>query len=712
MTTSNYIGVVILYLKSFLIFLLLTINIFCVSGQNLVNNGGFEESNSEYVTYVGYHPLSGSYYRIDSFTDKWTDFYHDKIFTKYHHIEKDTIFNGVVEEKLPLPFLGKAFAWIRYSYVIFDTINNKYDTIGNKPIIRSYFYNNKKYFKFYGYNGEHSAFSQKLKNCLTTDSSYVLSYRQKYGSEIYNENKFYYNANGDFFTNINKHGNIMTGLGVLFSTKNISGKGQTVVYPETYSDIIRPEFQDTIFDTSYKWRLIEREFIADSNFEYIAFGQFINEKNKLKYFANYPNFTIANLSEIQKTYYFPYFVDNVRLLPRKQYLKVTPDLLLCKEDTVVLEVFRGTGPYEWRRASIPSIILSSTSELKIKVDTTTLFQVMSPYDTASIMVYVDSNRYIYDTTKYTTCENKPLKVSSPDIYLWHDNSSDTSKILTNSGNYWYLSKTNQPCLLKRTQLDIKINSNIYDTLEQTSCDSFSYRGTSYKNSGVYTSSYISVNGCDSFHSLDLKIYPSTITTLAQFSCTPYVWQDNIYSQSGSYIRKYKTVYQCDSILKLDISIGLDNSLKIENGVNYTSLQDNVSYQWYRCNPWRRITNETKKTFTTQTRGSYAVVLDNGKGCRDTSDCLELYSSQVSGVSGHQAWTVFPNPFKEVFHISLDRTYKTIHVKLYDLMGRLVITETIDHNSEFRIKNSELPKGAYYLQVETETTSQFFNLLKE
>lgn len=285
-----------------------------------------------------------------------------------------------------------------------------------------------------------------------------------------------------------------------------------------------------------------------------------------------------------------------------------------------------------------------------------------------------------------------------------------NKVYLESGTYY--DTISKGCYDSIITLKLRIYPKYNDTLRKTSCDSFSYRGTSYNNSGVYTSSYISVYGCDSLHTLDLKLYPSKISTQSQFSCTPYVWQDSIYSQSGSYIRKYKTIHQCDSILKLDLSIGLNNKLKIENGINYTSLQDNVSYQWYRCNPWRRITNETKKTFTTKTKGSYAVVLDNGKGCRDTSDCLELYSSQVPGVSGHQAWTVFPNPFKELFHISLDRTYKTIHVKLYDLMGRLVVTETMQHNSEFRIKNSELPKGSYYLQVETETSSQFFNLLKE
>jgi len=651
-------------LKNTIYFLTLLIVIQAKS-QNLVMNGRFEipliKDTCHYVNGLYYLPY-------------WPQIYNRPLF--YLNPSRNVFICGDIHEgsKHLTPFEGQGFTTTRENYHFDSDQKLILLSSGGNPVGGPSNY------------GLH----QKLIQPLKKDSWYVVSYRYKMGFDRDDDSVgFMYRV-------------VFSHFGILFS---IDTPPSFLNYWRMQDEKYDPYLQDTILDTSFRWRLVERIYKADSNYKFISLARFTNitqSKYRLNYDKNVPHWQNRIFNQL----------DDIRLLPLDKYLRVSKDTTLCMSDTVNLIVVSGAGPYAWRRASIPLTILSSTSELKIKVDTTTLFQVMSPYDTASIMVYVDSNRYIYDTTKYTTCENKPLKVSSPDIYLWHDNSSDTSKILTNSGNYWYLSKTNQPCLLKRTQLDIKINSNIYDTLEQTSCDSFSYRGTSYKNSGVYTSSYISVNGCDSFHSLELKIYPSTITTLAQFFCTPYVWQDSIYSQSGSYIRKYKTVYQCDSILKLDLSIGLDNRLNIENGVNYTSLQDNVSYQWYRCNPWRRITNETKKTFTTKTRGSYAVVLDNGKGCRDTSDCLELYSSQVSGVSGHQAWTVFPNPFKEVFHISLDRTYKTIHVKLYDLMGRLVITETIHHNSEFRIKNSELPKGSYYLQVETETTSQFFNLLKE
>lgn len=265
-------------------------------------------------------------------------------------------------------------------------------------------------------------------------------------------------------------------------------------------------------------------------------------------------------------------------------------------------------------------------------------------------------------------------------------------------------------------INYTIHKTIYDTLKQTSCDSFIYKNTTYKNSGTYTFPYKTTMGCDSVHTLQLTIHKSFYRSETFSSCTAHRWLDSTYTQSGIYTRRYKTIHQCDSTLVQDLRIGLDKRVKLDNGIHYTALKDSVAYQWYRCHPWRRITNETERTFTTKTRGSYAVVLDNRQGCRDTSDCIELYSSQISlpiaSESGQPSWTVYPNPFKEVFHINLDRPYKKIHVRLYDLMGRLILTEYTQHTSEFKIKNSELPKGSYYLQIETEAENRFFNILKE
>lgn len=260
-------------------------------------------------------------------------------------------------------------------------------------------------------------------------------------------------------------------------------------------------------------------------------------------------------------------------------------------------------------------------------------------------------------------------------------------------------------------INYTINKTKYDTFKQTICDSFTYKNTNYKNSGFYTFKYKSSANCDSFHTLNLTINKSSRDTLKLSSCTPYRWLDSTYTKAGLYSRLYKTSKGCDSFKYLSLSIGMNKNVILQNGINFTSQADSVSYQWYRCNPWRRITNETKKTFTTNTKGSYAVVLDNGKGCRDTSDCIALYSSGFA-TTIEPITRIYPNPFNSNLTIELDKTYREISIKIYDLRGRQILNTQFKNLATFDLRLEAISKGTYYLQIETETNTQFFNILKE
>ena len=554
---------------------------------------------------------------------------------------------------------------------------------------------------------------QKLPTVLKKDSWYTVSIRCKMGDDrdVYAWHKDFYDINGNIYLTVYDtihFRNLLSSPDILFSTYPLRpppSNRDTKLFIDTFPNAL----SDTSFDNSYQWRLIEHTFKADSSYEYINIARFYRYWERPYYII--PNIIARRYETYPLT--FVTQLDDIRLLPRSLYLKVSRDTTICnKGDSVSLKVFSGEGDYKWCLASDPVTIVSNTSSLRYKIDSTIMFQVMSPYDTASIMVYLKDYKYQYDTVNYSTCENKPLRVSTPNIFRWYDNTKDTAKTFTTTGNYWYETKTN--CDVKKTQMNIKIDISKYDTIRQTSCDSFTYKNTSYKNSGFYTFPYKSIYGCDSMQTLALTIHKSYYQGSEINSCKPYQWLDSIYTQSGKYHKIMKTLHQCDSIIELDLNIGLDRRVRLENGIHYTALQDSVRYEWYRCNPWRRITNETKQTFTTKTRGSYAVVLDNGKGCRDTSDCLELYSSALinPAQAGVSMWSVFPNPFSDELIIDLGKEYKEVSVKMYDLTGRLISNQVVKNHSTLKINNSKLPSGIYYLQIETESQNQFFNIRKE
>ena len=337
--------------------------------------------------------------------------------------------------------------------------------------------------------------------------------------------------------------------------------------------------------------------------------------------------------------------------------------------------------------------------------------------------YIDTGlNHSFDTmlkviVHYYDADSVILDSKNPKLYIDTATCSQLSyrgKLYTSEGNYVDTFFNNYTGIDTFHYIKLSKNKTYRDTVRNSSCDSFTYKNTSYKNSGFYTFPYKSIYGCDSMQTLALTIHKSYYQGSKINSCKPYQWLDSLYTQTGKYQRKMKTLHQCDSIRELDLTIGLDRRVRLENGIHYTALQDSVSYQWYRCNPWRRITNETKRTFTTKTRGSYAVVLDNGKGCRDTSDCIELYSSALinPAQAGVSMWSVFPNPFSDELIIDLGKDYKEVSVKIYDLTGRLISNQVVKNHSTLKINNSKLPSGVYYLQIETESQNQFFNIRKE
>lgn len=545
-----------------------------ICGQNIILNGDFEQAKRGFVTYIGKRPIyNDTFYSIDSFT------YHWEALWGLPHIYNSSLpykngLNGVgYMESHPRAFKNNAAAYIYPNYKTKDTLDLS-------PIFNAD--TSGRYKGFNRFNGwyllESSGFFQQLNTPLKKDTNYIVSYRLKSGNNV--------------FPNDLKDNN-MSIFGIMFSSNNLQDSYSGPEYRRQYKiDNYRTEFQDTILDTSNRWRLIKVAFKSDSAYKYLNFAQFMDRKKYAKYKIRSLNTLNGFLKNFELT--FPFYVDDVRLLPRWQYLDVSPDVNACEGDSISLNVLSGSGPYKWILSSQPNIILSNANSLKIKADTTSMFQVMSPYDTASIMVYV--------------------------------------------------------------------SKAIYDSISITSCGKYLWRGKWRSTAGIYKDTAISAGSCKSFYTLNFK----------------------------------RT---------------LNNKVTRLDSTELLADQDSVSYQWYSCNPWTKIDGETKRNIKVSKTKTYAVILNNGKGCIDTSDCISMSGSNI--VSEEKLdWRVFPNPFQDAFNIELDKNYTIVRVKLYDVYGKLIINETVKNISRYTLHNSKLSFGTYYLQVEAENSSRFFNLKKE
>lgn len=665
------------------LFLVLSLSL---SSQNLVKDGDFEQT-TDTITYVTGAWSGTKYYKLEDFLIHWYS-----LFGYPRYSNKKTFFY-ISSRPSFFPFKNNGYLSLQKSYNI------------NKTTLKLIIYNTN--------DTGSSAASSKLKYPLMIDTTYILSYRFRNGNR---------DSRPIYTGELQNQQNLM---GVLFSINTIPYS-----FYQTKGIPFDSTLQEYNIDSSYHWRLIKKEFKATDSFKYIHLGQFSWFKD-LKYTIKHIGFSNGN------TISFSLNIDDVRLLPKWQYLDVSPDTVLCARDTITLRVNSGAGTYMWSDVRFPNTILSTSSSLTIIATDSTKYQVMSPYDTALIQVdvipVVDSLRP--DTSMYSICKGDSLVFNIPNLYTWHDGMTNTKRAFNSTIQSHYITKPTT-CKYIKNQFNIQVDSlNLYlpqDTI-LSKCQKDYLITPTLNGSLPYTYTWSNLNttktqtinqsglywleaknkGCLKRDSINIKFLYTPIPkdTIQIATCTAFKWNDSIYPKSGLYTQYFKSTNQCDSIVSIDIKIGINNKINLQNGINYTAIQDSVSYQWYRCHPWRKITNETKRTFTTSTKGSYAVVLESNKGCKDTSDCIALYSSGFA--TPIDAMTrIYPNPFNSQLTIDLDRFHKEINIKIYDLTGRLILNKDYQNLSTCDLKLETLTKGSYYIQIETENNTQFFNILKD
>ena len=72
-------------------------------------------------------------------------------------------------------------------------------------------------------------------------------------------------------------------------------------------------------------------------------------------------------------------------------------------------------------------------------------------------------------------------------------------------------------------LELTINNSNTGSTTLTACDNFTWDGSTYDTSGIYTKTYTNISGCDSVHTLNLTIDNTVVTHETVTSCYTYVW---------------------------------------------------------------------------------------------------------------------------------------------------------------------------------------------
>ena len=112
---------------------------------------------------------------------------------------------------------------------------------------------------------------------------------------------------------------------------------------------------------------------------------------------------------------------------------------------------------------------------------------------------------------------------------------------------------------------------------ETACDSYTWNGNTYTESGDYTVTLQTEQGRDSIENLHLTINQSVTTEENIVTCDSYEWNGVVYGESGDYVFNTTTISGCDSVVTLHLTI-LPEAL-VENE-ELVLCPSELPYEWY------------------------------------------------------------------------------------------------------------------------------------
>ena len=151
-------------------------------------------------------------------------------------------------------------------------------------------------------------------------------------------------------------------------------------------------------------------------------------------------------------------------------------------------------------------------------------------------------RYVSETNR-TICTGEP--------FVWR------GRTLTQSGIYFDSLQTAYGCdSIYRLNLTVNTSYHFSDTMEVCAGTDFVWRGMTLTETGIYTDSLLTEDGCDSIYTLVLTVNPMYFFADEAQTCqgTGYLWRERMLETAGTYYDSLRTVNGCDSVYELTLTV--------------------------------------------------------------------------------------------------------------------------------------------------------------
>lgn len=459
---------------------------------------------------------------------------------------------------------------------------------------------------------------------------------------------------------------------------------------------------------------------TNTAFEVVGEGTFLNYQ---WYFNNNPvtggTNAALNLLNVDANNLGDYYVEvsglcgpsvtsntvNLNLEFEPEFASPILDQVYCEGEQVILTTTINNNPttIDWLKDNTP---VQSGSSIDLTYSSIELT------DAGTYQINAMNNCGNIASNSFTIDVNPIYEVNLNETICFGDSYVLDGTSYTQSGSYTTTLHTINNCD-SIVNLELTVLPEIETQISAAVCDgdTYSFGGQNLTASGIYTDVLTAVDGCDSTVVLDLTmIDANTVFNATETICfgESYQFGSQTLTSAGTFTETFSASAGCDSIVSLDLIINsvIDDEVTA-SGTTLTASQLGATYQWLDCDNGNiAISGETNQSFTATVSGNYAVEI-TVNGCTEVSDCNHVQTNLGVKDEAQSNVTVYPIPANNFVYI--EGVIKGSYITLYDALGNKVAVYLANENSH-KIDLDNLNSGVYFLHLSDFSNSKIIKKL--
>lgn len=141
----------------------------------------------------------------------------------------------------------------------------------------------------------------------------------------------------------------------------------------------------------------------------------------------------------------------------------------------------------------------------------------------------------------------------------------------------------------------------------------------------------------------------------------------------------------------------ENAGRVKGNLLTAGFGNQLSYQWYIDG---QLQSETSHEITLDKEGTYRVVVENRRACRDTAEIdIWFRTNSLNELKTNLDLQLYPNPANQFITLSFNKAYKPDEIQLLDFNGRLIKRiQPWKQSASYRIELAGLSKGRYLINL--------------